>query len=103
MTTDLPGTPSEQPATDTGTAAGSSDADLFPAGTALTAESEEEALTSLLALGNAADAQMAAMERTMAEFQAIFYGDDVTHSARLLRRNLSAEQRAELARLITEP
>ncbi|HEY6277099.1 MAG TPA: hypothetical protein VIX86_12290 [Streptosporangiaceae bacterium] len=104
MTTDLPETPSEQPAADARTAAASTvDDDLFPAGGALTADSEEEALTSLLALGNAADAQMAAMERTMEEFQAIFYGEDVTRSARLLRRNLSPEKRAELARLITEP
>jgi hypothetical protein len=43
------------------------------------------------------------MEKTMAEFEAIFYGGDVTVSARLLRRHLSAEQRAELARLIAEP
>lgn len=39
----------------------------------------------------------------MAEFEAIFYGGDVTESARLLRRHLSVEQRSGLARLITEP
>jgi hypothetical protein len=100
MTTDQPDTTSEHLATGSGNASGD---DLFPAGSAVTAETEEEALTSLLALGNAADAQMTAMERTMAEFQAIFYGNDLTHSARLLRRNLTTEQRAELARLITEP
>jgi hypothetical protein len=43
------------------------------------------------------------MEKTMAEFEAIFYGGGVTLSARLMRRHLSAEQRAELARLITAP
>ena len=43
------------------------------------------------------------MERTMEEFEAIFYGGDVTVSARLLRRHLTSEQCAELARLITEP
>jgi hypothetical protein len=104
MTSDLPETPSEPLAADAGTGAWSTDdAGLFPAGTAATAESEEEALASLLALGNAADAQMAVMERTMAEFQDIFYGGDLTQSARLLRQNLTPEQRTELARLITEP
>ena len=62
-----------------------------------------ESLTSLVALGTAADLQIAEMEKTMEEFEAIFYGGDVTVSARLLRRHLSAEQRAELARLITAP
>jgi hypothetical protein len=62
-----------------------------------------ESLTSLVALGTAADVQIAEMEQTMEEFEAIFYGGDVTVSARLLRRHLSAEQRAELARLITAP
>ena len=62
-----------------------------------------ESLASLVALGTAADLQIAEMERTMEEFEAIFYGGDVTVSARLLRRHLSAEQRAELARLITAP
>jgi hypothetical protein len=62
-----------------------------------------ESLTSLVALGTAADLQIAERERTMEEFEAIFYGGDVTVSARLLRRHLSAEQRAELARLITAP
>jgi hypothetical protein len=62
-----------------------------------------ESLTSLIALGTAADLQIAEMEKTMEEFEAIFYGGDVTVSARLLRRHLSAEQRAELARLITAP
>jgi hypothetical protein len=100
MTTDQPETTSERLATEAGNTSG---ADLFRDGAAVTAESEEEALTSLLALGNAADAQMTAMERTMAEFQAIFYGEDLRHSARLLRRHLTPEQRAELARLITEP
>jgi hypothetical protein len=38
----------------------------------------------------------------MEKFEAIFYGGDVTVSARLLR-HLSAEQRAELAELITAP
>jgi uncharacterized tellurite resistance protein B-like protein len=62
-----------------------------------------ESLTSLVALGTAADLQIAEMEKTMEEFESIFYGGDVTVSARLLRRHLSAEQRAELARLIAEP
>jgi beta-phosphoglucomutase-like phosphatase (HAD superfamily) len=62
-----------------------------------------ETLTSLVALGTAADLQIAEMERTMEEFESIFYSGDVTVSARLLRRHLTAEQRAELARLITEP
>jgi hypothetical protein len=62
-----------------------------------------EALTSLVALGTAADLQIADMERTMEEFEAIFYSDDVTVSARLLRRHLTPEQLGELARLITEP
>ena len=62
-----------------------------------------ETLTSLVALGAAADLQVADMERTMEEFEAIFYGGDVSVSARLLRRHLTSEQRAELARLITEP
>jgi hypothetical protein len=100
MTTDQPETTPEHLTPQTGQAG---DTGLSPAGTAVTAESEEEALTSLLALGSAADAQMTAMEQTMTEFQEIFYGNDLTHSARLLRRNLTAEQRAELARLITEP
>lgn len=62
-----------------------------------------ETLTSLVALGTAADLQIAEMERTMEEFESIFYAGDVTVSARLLRRHLTADQRAELARLITEP
>ena len=39
----------------------------------------------------------------MEEFETIFYGGDVSVSARLLRRHLTPEQRTELARLITEP
>jgi phage shock protein A len=62
-----------------------------------------ETLTSLVALGTAADLQIADMEKTMEEFEAIFYSGDVTVSARLLRRHLTPEQRAELAQLITEP
>jgi len=62
-----------------------------------------ETLTSLVALGTAADLQIADMEHTMEEFEAIFYSGDVTVSARLLRRHLTPQQRAELARLITEP
>ena len=62
-----------------------------------------ESLTSLVALGTAADLQIAEMEQTMKDFESIFYGGDVTVSARLLRRHLSAGQRAELARLIAEP
>src|SRR5262249_30891219 len=62
-----------------------------------------ETLTSLVALGTAADLQIADMERTMEEFEAIFYSGDVSVSARLLRRHLTPEQRAELARLIIEP
>ena len=71
--------------------------------TARAVRSLRETLTSLVALGAAADLQIADMERTMEEFEAIFYGGDVTVSARLLRRHLTPEQRAELAQLITEP
>jgi len=67
------------------------------------ARSLRNTLTSLVALGTAADLQIAEMERTMAEFEAIFYGGEITVSARLLRRHLSVDQRTELARLITEP
>ena len=62
-----------------------------------------ESLTSLVAFGTAADLQVAEMGKAMAEFGAIFYGGDVTVSARLLRRHLSAQQRAELTGLITAP
>ena len=71
--------------------------------TAAAVRSLRETLTSLVALGAAADLQIADMERTMEEFETIFYSGDVSVSARLLRRHLTAEQRAELARLITEP
>jgi hypothetical protein len=67
------------------------------------ARSLRDTLTSLVALGTAADLQIEEMERTMAEFEAIFYGGDVTVSARLLRLHLSVEQHVKLARLITEP
>ena len=67
------------------------------------ARSLRNTLTSLVALGTAAGLQIAEMERTMAEFEAIFNGGEITVSARLLRRHLSVEQRTELARLITEP
>jgi len=76
--------------------------ELSPAA-AQAVRSLRETLTSLVALGTAADVQIADMERTMEEFEAIFYGGDVAVSARLLRRHLTPEQRAELARLITEP
>jgi len=62
-----------------------------------------ETLTSLVVLGTAADLQIADMERTMEELEAIFFSGDVTVSARLLRYHLTPPQRAELARLITEP
>ena len=62
-----------------------------------------ETLMSLVALGTAADLQIADMERTMEEFEGIFYSGDVTVTARLLRRHLTPEQCTELARLITEP
>ncbi|HEV2374049.1 MAG TPA: hypothetical protein VGS19_18070 [Streptosporangiaceae bacterium] len=62
-----------------------------------------EALTSLVALSTIADQQIADMERTMQEFESIFYSGDVAVSARLLRRHLEPAQRTELARLITEP
>jgi hypothetical protein len=78
-------------------------ADELSPQTAQAVRSLRETLTSLVALGQAADAQIAEMERTMEEFETIFYGGDVTVSARLLRRHLTAEQRAELARLIAEP
>jgi hypothetical protein len=76
--------------------------ELSPAG-AQAVRGLRETLTSLVALGTAADLQIADMERTMEEFEAIFYSGDVSVSARLLRRHLAPEQRAELARLITEP
>jgi tRNA(Ile2) C34 agmatinyltransferase TiaS len=72
-------------------------------GAAQAVRSLRESLTSLVALGMAADLQIAEMEKTMAESGAIFYGGDVTVSARLLRHHLSAQQRGELARLITAP
>jgi hypothetical protein len=53
-----------------------------------------ESLTSLVAFGTAADVQIAEMERTTEEFESIFYSGDVTVSARLLRRHMSAEHRA---------
>src|SRR5262249_8802651 len=67
------------------------------------ARSLRESPTSRVALGTRADLQSADMERTMEEFEAIFSSGAVTVSARLLRRHLTPEQRAELARLITEP
>ena len=76
--------------------------ELSPAA-ARAVRSLREALTSLVALGTAADLQIADMERTMEEFEAIFYSGDVTVSARLLRRHLTPEQCDELAGLITEP
>jgi hypothetical protein len=76
--------------------------ELSPEG-AQAVRSLRETLTSLVALGTAADLQIADMERTMEEFETIFYSGDVTVSARLLRRHLTSAQRAELARLITEP
>ena len=78
-------------------------ADELPPETAQADPSQRETLTSLVALGTAADLQIADMEHTMEEFEAIFYSGDVTVSARLLRRHLTPEQRAELARLLTEP
>ena len=72
-------------------------------GAAQAVRSLRESLTSLVALGTAADLQIADMEHTMEEFEAIFYSGDVTMSARLLCRHLTPQQRAELARLITEP
>ena len=71
--------------------------------TAQAVRSLRETLTSLVALGAAADLQIADMEKTMEEFETIFYGGDVSVSARLLRRHLTPEQRTELARLIAEP
>jgi imidazolonepropionase-like amidohydrolase len=68
-------------------------------GAAPAVRSLRETLTSLVALGTAANLQIAEMETTMEEVESIFYGGDVTVSARLLRRHLSAE----LARLITGP
>src|SRR5262249_60841904 len=47
--------------------------ELSPAA-ALAVRSLRETLTSLVALGTAADVQIADMERTMEEFEAIFHG-----------------------------
>ena len=105
MTQDQPETPREQLARQAVEAYNELTAhaeELSPAA-AQAVRSLRETLTSLVALGTAADLQIAAMERTMEEFEAIFYSGDVTVSARLLRRHLTPEQRAELARLITEP
>ena len=105
MTQDQSGTPREQLARDAVEAYNelTAHAEEFSPAAAQAVRSLRETLTSLVALGTAADLQIADMERTMEEFESIFYGGDVTVSARLLRRHLSAEQRAELARLITEP
>src|SRR5690348_18384320 len=61
-----------------------------------------ETLTSLVALGTAADLQIADMERTMEEFEACFYSGYVAVSARLRPRHLAPEPRAGLARASTE-
>jgi hypothetical protein len=66
-------------------------AGAFSPEAAQAARSLRDTLTSLVTLGAAADLQIAEIERTM-ELEAIFYGGDVTVSARLLRRHLSAEQ-----------
>jgi hypothetical protein len=105
MTQDQPETSREQLARDAGAAYNeltTHAGELSPQATQAI-HSLRETLTSLVALGTAADLQIAEMERNMEEFEAIFYGGDVTVSARLLRRHLTAEQRADLARLITEP
>src|SRR5215472_10686000 len=105
MTQDQPETPREQLAREAVEAYNELTAhaeELSPAA-AQAVRSLRETLTSLVALGTAADLQIAEMEKTMEEFESIFYGGDVTVSARLLRRHLTAEQRAELARLITNP
>jgi hypothetical protein len=105
MTQDQPETPREQLAREAVEAYNELMAhagELSP-GAAQAVRGLRETLTSLVALGTAADLQIAEMERTMEEFESIFYGGDVTVSARLLRRHLTAEQRAELARLITKP
>ena len=105
MTQDQPETPREQLARQAVEAYSELTAhieELSPE-TAQAVRSLRETLTSLVALGTAADLQIADMEKTMEEFEAIFYSGDVTVSARLLRRHLTPEQRAELARLITEP
>ena len=105
MSRDQPETPREQLARE---AAGAyseltaHDGELSPEA-ARAVRGLRESLASLVALGTAADLQVAEMEKTMAEFEAIFYGGDVSVSARLLRRHLSAEQCAELARLIAAP
>jgi hypothetical protein len=104
MTQDQPETPREQLARQAVDAYNELTAhaeELSPA-SAHAIRSLRETLTSLVALGTAADLQIADMERTMEEFEAIFYSGDVAVSARLLRRHMTAEQRAELARLITE-
>ncbi len=105
MTQDQPQTPHEQLAREAVEAYHelTAHAEELSPQAAHAARSLRETLTSLVALGTAADLQIAEMEKTMEEFESIFYGGDVTVSARLLRRHLTSEQRAELARLLTEP
>ena len=105
MTQDQPGTPREELAREAVEAYHelTADAGELSPEAAQAVRGLRETLTSLVALGTAADLQIAEMERTMEEFESIFYGGDVTVSARLLRRHLTAQQRAELARLISEP
>ena len=105
MTQDQPETPREQLAKQTVAAYNELTAhagELSPEA-AHAVRSLREALISLVALGTAADLQIANMERTVEKFEAIFYRGDLTMSARLLHRHLTLTQRAELARLITEP
>ena len=105
MTQDQPETPREQLARQAVDAYNelTAHAEELSPQTAQAVRSLRETLTSLVALGTAADLQIADMEKTMEEFESIFYSGDVTVSARLLRRHLTADQRAELARLITDP
>ncbi len=105
MTQDQPQTPHEQLAREAVEAYHelTAHAEELSPQAAQAVRSLRETLTSLVALGTAADLQIAEMETTMEEFESIFYRGDVTVSARLLRRHLTSEQRAELARLLTEP
>ena len=72
-------------------------------GAAQAADGLRESLTSLAAPRHGRGSADRGDGKIMAEFGAIFYGGDVTVSARLLRRHLTAQQRAELAGLITAP
>lgn len=83
MTQDQPATPHEQLARQAVEAYNelTAHAEELSPETAQAVRSLRDTLTSLVALGQAADLQIAEMEQTTEEFEAIFYGRDVTVSA----------------------